>query len=279
MARKPAPGTRDRILDSAARLFQEHGARGVGTQQIIDECGCGKKLLYGEFPSKDDLVVAYLERCQEEWSAIIDEATRPYADDPARQLVALVSAAARQAVAPDFRGCRPPGGHPARQGRAGPAVPPRQTGTGARSARPGRPAHARHRRPLHQRQHAGAKRRGHGRGFPRGRTGPRFDQTSHLGNERQDVMSTQTATPEPEQARWPRLGGIPHPRLRSLLAAGLPCSARRFTARARRSRWTGGWRTPALRQVAWTRSVVGGGRRCRPPVRSGTWWRAMTPPG
>jgi AcrR family transcriptional regulator len=123
MARKPAPGTRDRILDSAARLFQEHGARGVGTQQIIDECGCGKKLLYGEFPSKDDLVVAYLERCQEEWSAIIDEATRPYADDPARQLVALVSAAARQAVAPDFRGCPfrtahaqfPDSAHPAHQ--------------------------------------------------------------------------------------------------------------------------------------------------------------------
>jgi AcrR family transcriptional regulator len=105
MARKPAPGTRDRILDSAARLFQEHGARAVGTQQIIDECGCGKKLLYGEFASKDDLVVAYLERCQHEWSTIMDEATRPYADDPARQLVAMVRAVARQVAAPDFRGC------------------------------------------------------------------------------------------------------------------------------------------------------------------------------
>jgi AcrR family transcriptional regulator len=105
MARKPAPGTRDRILDTAGRLFQEHGARAVGTQQIIDECGCGKKLLYGEFASKDDLVVAYLERCQQEWTAIMDEATRPYADDPAGQLVAMVRAVARQVTAPDFRGC------------------------------------------------------------------------------------------------------------------------------------------------------------------------------
>jgi AcrR family transcriptional regulator len=105
MARTPAPGTRDRILDSATRLFQERGVRAVGTQQIIDECGCGKKLLYGEFASKDDLVVAYLERCQQEWSTVMDEATRPHADDPARELVAMVDLVVRQVTAADFHGC------------------------------------------------------------------------------------------------------------------------------------------------------------------------------
>jgi AcrR family transcriptional regulator len=105
MARKPAPGTRDRILDNAGRLFRDHGARAVGMQQIIDECGCGKNLLYREFASKDDLVAAYLKRCHQEWTAIMNEATRPYGDDPAGQLVAMVRAVGRQIAAPDFRGC------------------------------------------------------------------------------------------------------------------------------------------------------------------------------
>jgi AcrR family transcriptional regulator len=123
MARKPAPGTRERILDNAARLFQQHGTRAVGTQQIIDECGCGKKLLYGQFATKDDLVVAYLERCQREWTAIMDDATASHVEDPGRQLVALVSAAASQVTAPDFHGCPfrtthaqfPDDSHPAHQ--------------------------------------------------------------------------------------------------------------------------------------------------------------------
>lgn len=123
MARKPDPKARDRILGVATRLFQEHGPDGVGLQQIIDECGCGKNVLYREFGSKDDLVVAYLDRCRQESVDLIAEATRPLREDPEGQLIAIVDAVAQRSARPGFRGCPlrnslpsfPDDGHPARQ--------------------------------------------------------------------------------------------------------------------------------------------------------------------
>lgn len=123
MARKPDPGARDRILDAAARLFDTHGVHAVGLQQIIDECVCGKNLLYREFASKDELVVAYLQRCLLDWAAIVEKATASAPDDPAGQLVAVVRTVAERVSAPGFRGCPvrsayaefPDADHPAHQ--------------------------------------------------------------------------------------------------------------------------------------------------------------------
>jgi AcrR family transcriptional regulator len=105
MARKPDPTARDRILDIASRLFAEHGVHAVGLQQIIDECGCGKNTLYREFSSKDDLVVAFMERCRADWAEITATAVEPHPGDPAAQIIAIVEAVAAQAVADGFRGC------------------------------------------------------------------------------------------------------------------------------------------------------------------------------
>ncbi len=105
MARRPAPDTRERILDAADRLFYAHGVNAIGVQQIVDECGLGKSLLYREFGGKDELVAAYLDRRRGLWDRLLERELTPMAGDPAGQLVALVRIAAEQTASPEYRGC------------------------------------------------------------------------------------------------------------------------------------------------------------------------------
>src|SRR5689334_9505814 len=52
----------ERILDTADRLFYRQGIRVIGVDTVAAEIGISKRTLYNYFPSKDDLIVAYLSR-------------------------------------------------------------------------------------------------------------------------------------------------------------------------------------------------------------------------
>src|SRR5215468_4764495 len=53
---------RERILETTDRLFYRQGIRAVGVDTVAAEVGISKRTLYNYFPSKDALIVAYLER-------------------------------------------------------------------------------------------------------------------------------------------------------------------------------------------------------------------------
>ena len=53
---------KDRILETADRLFYLQGIRAVGVDTIAAEIGISKRTLYNHFPSKDALISAYLAR-------------------------------------------------------------------------------------------------------------------------------------------------------------------------------------------------------------------------
>jgi AcrR family transcriptional regulator len=54
------PTMKQRILETADKLFYSRGIRAVGVDTIAAEIGISKRTLYNHFPSKDELISAYL---------------------------------------------------------------------------------------------------------------------------------------------------------------------------------------------------------------------------
>jgi AcrR family transcriptional regulator len=68
------PDARDRILDTAYELFSQRGVRGVGIDEVIERAGVAKATLYRHFPSKDRLVLAFLDLREQRWTKDLIEA-------------------------------------------------------------------------------------------------------------------------------------------------------------------------------------------------------------
>jgi AcrR family transcriptional regulator len=97
--------TRQRIIETAADLFFREGYRAVGIDTIIEHSGVAKMTLYRHFPSKDALIVAYLERTDEQFWAWFEEGTSTYPDSPRAQLLAVFEALAALVSKPTCYGC------------------------------------------------------------------------------------------------------------------------------------------------------------------------------
>ncbi|GAA3757563.1 TetR/AcrR family transcriptional regulator [Micromonospora maritima] len=105
MARTPAGTARDRILDTAFRLFYAYGPRGVGVDTVIAESGVAKATLYKHFPRKDDLVLAYLDKVDQAWSGALRAAAAAAGDDPREQLVGMFDALGGACRREGYHGC------------------------------------------------------------------------------------------------------------------------------------------------------------------------------
>lgn len=96
---------RDRIIEAAADLFYAQGIRAVSAEKIIARVGITKVTFYRHFPTKDDLVVAYLEgRAAWEREAVTG-ARQAAGADVAEVFRMIAEGIGAQSCAPGFRGC------------------------------------------------------------------------------------------------------------------------------------------------------------------------------
>jgi AcrR family transcriptional regulator len=117
------PTARDRILETAYELFSRHGTRAVGVDRIIAASGAAKMTLYRNFASKDDLILAFLDRREEQWTrAWLQSEVEQRATTPAGRLLAIFDTFGEWFAIDGFEGCSfinvmlelPEPGHPVR---------------------------------------------------------------------------------------------------------------------------------------------------------------------
>jgi AcrR family transcriptional regulator len=100
------PDARERILDTAYELFSRRGIRDVGVDEVIERAGVAKATLYRHFPSKDDLVIAFLERREERWTlAWVEAEARRRGNTPKDQLLAIFELFDEWFHRDDFEAC------------------------------------------------------------------------------------------------------------------------------------------------------------------------------
>ena len=95
---------RDRLFQTAADLFYRHGYRATGVDTIAAASGIGKMTLYRHYPSKDDLIVAYLRDSDEEFWAGFEQITGGEMTARAK-LLAFFAALQAYALTPACYGC------------------------------------------------------------------------------------------------------------------------------------------------------------------------------
>jgi AcrR family transcriptional regulator len=102
---KATSHVRQRILDTADRLFYGEGVRAVGIDRIVAESGVAKMSLYSHFPGKDDLILTVLQHREGQFMAWFGQAIDRHIEAGESRLAALFAALKEWFETPTFRGC------------------------------------------------------------------------------------------------------------------------------------------------------------------------------
>jgi AcrR family transcriptional regulator len=99
------PSPRQRILEAAHDLFYSQGIRATGVDRVIEVAKVTKVTFYRQFPSKDDLVAAYLEYRHDLWMGWFRTRLEVHRSRRRSGLDALLRTLREWWDDPSFRGC------------------------------------------------------------------------------------------------------------------------------------------------------------------------------
>lgn len=101
---------RDYLVETAQKLFYQHGFKQTGIDTILEHSGVAKRTLYNHFKSKDELVIATLNRRDIEFMAMIKEFVKKFekkqeGDPKYAKILAYFDALSAWFSSSKFNGC------------------------------------------------------------------------------------------------------------------------------------------------------------------------------
>lgn len=100
-----AKNLRRRLLEAATDLFYSQGIKATGVDAIVKLAGTNKMTLYNHFSSKDELVIAFLRKRDEDFTNWFVEQLNSKAEQPKDKLLAIFDVIEDWLSIPAFRGC------------------------------------------------------------------------------------------------------------------------------------------------------------------------------
>ncbi len=94
------------MVRAAYNLFSRQGTRAVGVDAVIGAAGVAKMTLYRNFASKDDLILAFLQRRENVWThGWVQAESWRRGHTPAERLLAIFEIFGEWFARPDYEGC------------------------------------------------------------------------------------------------------------------------------------------------------------------------------
>ncbi len=103
--RRPRAEREQIVLDTAADLFYARGVHEVGMDELVTATGLGKATVYRLYPTKTDLIAAYLQRSSDRILATIDTIADDYRRTARERLRQVLDDIWVHVTSPGFRGC------------------------------------------------------------------------------------------------------------------------------------------------------------------------------
>ena len=103
--RSPQLSKRDQLLETAWQLFYRDGYHATGIDRILTKAGVAKMTLYKHFRSKEELILAVLEKRSDQFRESFFEFLDTKKRTPERDLLAVFDWLIAWVESKDFRGC------------------------------------------------------------------------------------------------------------------------------------------------------------------------------